>query len=83
MINTTCKQSQSASLKSRSLRALLAAPAIALAVAVAPAPSPSQHGAEVAALSKRFMRFNEYLFNGVQHGTAIATIQYTACESHV
>lgn len=47
-------------------------PALALALVMTPAPKAASQDSVAGGLSKRFIRFNEYLFNGVEAGTAIA-----------
>lgn len=74
MSNKTLIQPQSVNPKRRTLRYLVALPAVTLALVLAPAPSSSPTGALAAGLSKRFLRFNEYLFNGIESTTAIAAI---------
>lgn len=74
MSNKTLIQPQAVNPKRRPLRYLVALPAVALALVLAPAPTSSPTGALVAGLSKRFLRFNEYLFDGTESTTAIAAI---------
>lgn len=74
MSNKTLIQPQAITSKRRPLRYLIALPAVSLALVLAPAPSNSPTGAMAAGLSKRFLRFNEYLFNGIESTTAIAAI---------
>lgn len=82
MSHTVTPKSLPSTLKSRIARMLLSAPVVALALFITPATTEEACKAEVAALSKRFMRFNEYLFNGVQHGTAIASVEASTHTSH-
>lgn len=60
--------------KRRPLRYLIALPALALSLVVAPATSSHSTGAIAGGLSKRFLRFNEYLFNGTESSTAVAAV---------
>lgn len=50
-------------------------PIVALALMFTSVQATSLSGAFSASLSKRFIRFNEYLFNGAEETTAIAAVR--------
>lgn len=52
-------------------------PALALTLVLTPAPTTAvQQETLAGGLSKRFMRFNDYLFNGTESGTAIVSTDH-------